>query len=104
MYVSHVRGLHVFYVRCIREVLEELGEPTHTLVPCWMPRPLPPRNQCAGCFAPAVLEGHFHAHALTTVVTMDQGKAGLKRVLIFGPTHLPKQHLCRGQTTRNTHT
>ena len=24
----------------------DLGEPTHTLVPCWMPKPLPPRNQC----------------------------------------------------------
>ena len=24
------------------------------LVPCWMPKPLPPRNQCTGCFAPAL--------------------------------------------------
>ena len=32
----------------------DLGEPTHTLVPCWMPKPLPPRNQCAGWFAPAL--------------------------------------------------
>ena len=31
----------------------ELGEPIHTLVPCWMPKPLPPRNKCTGCFAPA---------------------------------------------------
>ena len=30
-----------------------LGKPTHTLVPCWMPKPLPPRNQCTGWFAPA---------------------------------------------------
>ena len=30
-----------------------LGEPTHTLVPCWMPKPLPPRNQCTCCFAPS---------------------------------------------------
>ena len=22
----------------------DLGEPTHTLVPCWTPKPLPPRN------------------------------------------------------------
>ena len=29
-----------------------LGEPTHTLVPCWMPKPLPRRNECTGCFAP----------------------------------------------------
>ena len=56
-----------------------LGEPTHKLVPCWMPsplpsrnecmdwcaqpkpmyelfrpspKPLPPRNQCTGCFIP----------------------------------------------------
>ena len=25
-----------------------MGKPTHTLVPCWMPKPLPPRNQCTG--------------------------------------------------------
>ena len=31
----------------------DLGEPTHTLVPCWMPKPLPPRNQCKGWLAPA---------------------------------------------------
>ena len=31
------------------------SEPTHTLVPCRMPKPLPPRNQCTGCFAPAGL-------------------------------------------------
>ena len=31
----------------------DLGEPTHTLVPCWMPKPLPTRNQCMGGFAPA---------------------------------------------------
>ena len=24
------------------------------LVPSWMPKPLPPRNQCTGCFAPAL--------------------------------------------------
>ena len=30
----------------------DLGEPTHTLVPCWMPKPLPPRHQCTGWFAP----------------------------------------------------
>ena len=28
-----------------------MGKPTHTLVPCWMPKPLPPRNQCTGWFA-----------------------------------------------------
>ena len=32
----------------------DFGEPTHTLVPCWMPKPLPPRNQCTGWFAPAL--------------------------------------------------
>ena len=24
---------------------DDLGEPIHTHVPCWMPKPLPPRNQ-----------------------------------------------------------
>ena len=37
-----------------------LGEQTHTLVPCWMPKPLPPRNQCACWFAPThSLSGRF---------------------------------------------
>jgi hypothetical protein len=31
---------------------EDLGVPTHTLVPCWTPKPLPPRNQCTGWYAP----------------------------------------------------
>ena len=30
----------------------DLSEPTHILVPCWMPKPLPPRNECTGRFAP----------------------------------------------------
>ena len=30
------------------------SEPTHALVPCWMPKPLPPRNQCTGWFAPTI--------------------------------------------------
>ena len=33
-----------------------LGKPTNTLVPCWMPKPLPPRNQCTGWFTPALQE------------------------------------------------
>ena len=35
-----------------RDTLVDLGEPTHILVSCWMPKPLPPRNQCTGCFTP----------------------------------------------------
>ena len=39
----------------------DLGELTHTLVPCWMPKPLFPRNQCTGLVrpSPSVLLGHF---------------------------------------------
>ena len=33
------------------------GEPTHKLVPCYMIATLPPRNQCTGCFAPAMCLG-----------------------------------------------
>jgi hypothetical protein len=33
----------------------DLGEPTHTLIPCWMSKPLPPRIQCTGWFAPATM-------------------------------------------------
>lgn len=32
--------------------LHDLGEPNHTCVPCWMPKPFTPRNKCIGCFAP----------------------------------------------------
>ena len=32
----------------------DLGKPTQTLVPCWMPKPLPPRHQCTGWFALAM--------------------------------------------------
>ena len=32
----------------------DLGERTHTLVSCWMPKPLPPKNQCTGWFTPAL--------------------------------------------------
>ena len=28
-----------------------LGEPTHTFAPFWMPKSLPPRYECTGCFA-----------------------------------------------------
>ena len=37
-------------------VVSVLDEPTRTLVPCWMPKPLPPRNQWRGWFAPAVAD------------------------------------------------
>ena len=36
-------------------MLWDLGEPTHILVPCWLPKPLPPRNECMGCFVAGVL-------------------------------------------------
>ena len=41
----------------IRLLIEELDKPTHTLVPCWMIVALPPRNECMGCFTPAMFEG-----------------------------------------------
>ena len=31
------------------------NQPIRTLVPCWMPKPLSPRNQCTGCFTSACL-------------------------------------------------
>ena len=37
----------------------DLGEPTHTLVPCWMSNPLPPRNQCTGWLPPAPMMGSW---------------------------------------------
>ena len=38
----------------VMDKLSSSGESTHTLVPCWMIAILPPRNQCMGCFAPAL--------------------------------------------------
>ena len=35
-------------------VVGDLGEPTHTHVPCWVPKPLPPRIECMGCLAPTI--------------------------------------------------
>ena len=37
-------------------MFEDLGEPTHTFVSCWIPKPLSPRNHCTGWFVPAVFE------------------------------------------------
>ena len=42
--------IHLFLVECLNLYL---GELTHTLVPCWTPKPLPLRNQCTSWFAPA---------------------------------------------------
>ena len=44
-----------------------LGELTHTLVPCWIPKPLPPKNECTCCFAPAsiFLHGEYLHHLIT---------------------------------------
>jgi hypothetical protein len=36
------------------DVWEIWAKPTQTLVPYWMPKPLPPRNQCTGWFATAM--------------------------------------------------
>ena len=37
--------------------MEDFSEPTYILVFCWMPKPLPPRDECTGCFAPTPMEG-----------------------------------------------
>ena len=33
-------------------IYSDLDKPTHTPVPCWMPKPLPPKNSYTGCFTP----------------------------------------------------
>lgn len=38
------------------------GESTHTLVPCWMFRSLPPMNHCTGCFALALTNCGYEAN------------------------------------------
>ena len=49
---------HMSFYHCFRwpsnAMWGDLGKPTHTLVPCWMLKPLPSRNQCTVCFAPAL--------------------------------------------------
>ena len=49
--------LHIGHVEVLC-VTENLGEPTHTHVPCWMPKPLPSRTQCTSWFAPTVTRGY----------------------------------------------
>ena len=39
----------------LRSLKGDLGKPTYTLIPCWIPKPLPPRNQCTGWFAPGLI-------------------------------------------------
>ena len=49
--------LFSFLIICpnlLQSPYKDLGEPTQRLVPCWMPKPLPPRNQCTGCVARAL--------------------------------------------------
>ena len=36
------------------EPYKEFGRTNPYTIPCWMPKPLPPRNQCTGWFAPAL--------------------------------------------------
>ena len=43
----------------VGQPVANLGEPTHTLVSCWMSKSLSPRNKCTSCFAPALVT-HIH--------------------------------------------
>ena len=52
--------------------INDLGEPTQTLVPSWMPKPLPPRNQCSSCFAPATVNPYIIGfHHILDMNTMN---------------------------------
>ena len=51
----------------------DLGEPTHTLVPCWMPKALPPMSKCTGCFA-ATLWALLPQVALSLKITMAEAR------------------------------
>ena len=45
-------------------VIYDLGKPNHTLVSCWMRKPLPPRNHCTCWFSPTYdLLGPLHTRA-----------------------------------------
>ena len=46
-------NIHSFLVGCL---VLDLGKLTHTCVPCWVLKPLPPRNKCTGCFVPTVTD------------------------------------------------
>ncbi len=66
--------------------LEDLGEPTHTLVPCWMPKPLPPRNQCTGCFAPAMdsgCQGKIDSHKTNLTTKLETGMLSIALKLMI---------------------
>ena len=66
----------------LKQLLTDLGELSHTLVPYWMPKPLPPRNECTGCFAPVPLTPphckiidayHTSNHELTIEIGQSSG-------------------------------
>ena len=57
---AHVRGANNSFLLLLPPCYccyyyYNLGEPTHTLVSCWMPKTLSPRNKCTGWFTPALL-------------------------------------------------
>ena len=52
---------HIHLTGCTTCSRWDLGEPTHTLVPCWMSKPLPSRNRCTGWFAPTLTLGRVVA-------------------------------------------
>ena len=51
----HSESLHRLLDICYG-LYEHLGKPTHTLVPCWMPKSLLSRKKCTSCFALALYE------------------------------------------------
>ena len=63
----------------------DLGEPTHTLIPCWMHDPLPPTNQCTGCFAPALSSMPKNIKGLTQIVVraLLSWKCGVPIIVLF---------------------
>ena len=62
---QHVNQLiHSFLVGCLNPYLPPRNkcagcfaptcEPTHTLIPCWLPKPLLPKNECTGWVCPSI--------------------------------------------------
>ena len=60
----------------------DLGEPTQTLVACWMPKPLPPRNQCTGRYTPAPLlaehQQHLQKYSKKILYILEDGASGMQ--------------------------
>ena len=88
--------LYKLWLEVFDTLVYSLGEPTHTLVAYCMPKPLPPRNQCTGCFALTLISLDLLRLGNCTNVKITYGKGGSQHQVQKGTSwpwnnnHLPR--------------